>query len=459
MDRTRAVEQILEENFGGGQTSHQVQEDVLALRLEQSQLAEEISRARTVQTEALIIAQQEITQQQTQEITSIVADMFRRQLSEAGIQQPAVSAEETTYSAKLDIAREFFLDGQANTARKVLLGLRGEASHQTISPDTQFRIATQLGACAYELGDTEVAVKELRDALALRPNDLMALTNAATAASLAGDTDEALRLSTRVRQLEKQSSVATSIYISVLHHQGHLEEVERTIADESWIITDAMCLATLGDLKFQDGEYERAEQFLRDAIKADDKNPLPYLLLAQSILVPLQRLMHEDPPLPGKQEEPSSARRREAAEALTAVIALTADRDNPEMRHIALANRAGVLAALGQLDEAELDCDKVLAENKHQDTALRNKGQIFLRRGDKERAIQFFEQIQGKDEKTGAALPLATAHNSLGQFAKVIEVLTPLWETPSYERDKIYIANMLINAHSRLGDVDRKSVV
>ena len=459
LDRTRAVEQILEENFGGGQTSHQVQEDVLALRLEQSQLAEEISRARTVQTEALIIAQQEITQQQTQEITSIVADMFRRQLSEAGIQQPAVSAEETTYSAKLDIAREFFLDGQANTARKVLLGLRGEASHQTISPDTQFRIATQLGACAYELGDTEVAVKELRDALALRPNDLMALTNAATAASLAGDTDEALRLSTRVRQLEKQSSVATSIYISVLHHQGHLEEVERTIADESWIITDAMCLATLGDLKFQDGEYERAEQFLRDAIKADDKNPLPYLLLAQSILVPLQRLMHEDPPLPGKQEEPSSARRREAAEALTAVIALTADRDNPEMRHIALANRAGVLAALGQLDEAELDCDKVLAENKHQDTALRNKGQILLRRGDKERAIQFFEQIQGKDEKTGAALPLATAHNSLGQFAKVIEVLTPLWETPSYERDKIYIANMLINAHSRLGDVDKAAQI
>ena len=459
MDRTRAVEQILEENFGGGQTSHQVQEDVLALRLEQSQLAEEISRARTVQTEALIIAQQEITQQQTQEITSIVADMFRRQLSEAGIQQPAVSAEETTYSAKLDIAREFFLDGQANTARKVLLGLRGEASHQTISPDTQFRIATQLGACAYELGDTEVAVKELRDALALRPNDLMALTNAATAASLAGDTDEALRLSTRVRQLEKQSSVATSIYISVLHHQGHLEEVERTIADESWIITDAMCLATLGDLKFQDGEYERAEQFLRDAIKADDKNPLPYLLLAQSILVPLQRLMHEDPPLPGKQEEPSSARRREAAEALTAVIALTADRDNPEMRHIALANRAGVLAALGQLDEAELDCDKVLAENKHQDTALRNKGQILLRRGDKERAIQFFEQIQGEDEKTGAALPLATAHNSLGQFAKVIEVLTPLWETSSHERDKIYIANMLINAHSRLGDADRAAQI
>jgi len=114
-------------------------------------------------------------------------------------------------------------------------------------------------------------------------------------------------------------------------------------------------------------------------------------------LVPLRRLMHEDPPLPSKQEESILVGRREAVDALTAVIALTADRDNPEMRHLALANRAGVLAALGQLEEAELDCDKVLAENKHQDTALRNKGQILLQRDDKARAVQFLNQIQGED--------------------------------------------------------------
>ncbi len=459
LDQVRAVEQLLEENFGGTQFLPRVQEDVLALRVEQRQLAEEASKAITVQTETIRISQQEITQQQTQEITSIVEDMLRRQLSEAGIRQPAVSVEETAYSAKLDVARSLLQEGQASAARKILLGLRSETANQIVSLDIQFRIATQLGACAYELGDVDTAVLELNSALAHKPDDLMALTNAAAAASLVGDADEALRLSDRVRQLEKQSPVATSIYMGVLHLQSRLEEIEQIIADEPWITTDPMCLTNLGDFSFQDGDYEKAEQYLRDAISADDENPLAYLLLAQSILIPSQRSMHEDPPLPGKQEEQTSARRQEAAEALTAVITLTADRNNPNMRHIALANRAGVLAALGQLDEAEQDCDKVLAENKHQDTALRNKGQILLRRGDKERAIQFFEQIQGEDEKTGAALPLATAHNSLGQFAKVIEVLTPLWETPSHERDKIYIANMLMNAYSRLGDADKTAQI
>ena len=458
LDRVRAVERILEENFGDNSTSLGVQEDIFAIRVEQRQVAEEANQARTVQTEALIIAQQKATQQQTQDLGNMLEAM-RRQLLEGGIQPPAVSMEETAYSAKLDVARGLLGDGQAGVARKVLLGLRSETTHLTISPAILFRIATQLGACAYELGEVDTAVLELNAALAYQPDDPTALANAASAASLVGNADEALRLSIRVRQLEQQSSVATSIYIGVLHLQGRFEEIGRIIADEPWITTDPMCLTTLGDFEVQDGEYIRAEQYLRDAISADDKNPLAYMLLAHSILVPLQRLMREDPPFPGRQEEPISARRQEAVEALTAVITLTAGRANPDMRHLALANRAGVLAALGQLDEAEQDCDKVLAENKHQDTALRNKGQILLQRGDKKRAVQFFEQIQGQDEKMGAALPLATAHNSLGQFAQVIKVLTPLWETPSHERDKIYIANMLMNAHSRLGDEDGAALI
>lgn len=452
LDRVRAVEQILEEHFGDSNILLRVKKEVQALR-------EEASEETTVQTETIVVAQQEIAQKQTQEISSIVEDVLRRQLSEAGIRQPTVSVEETAYTAKLELTSSLLADGKAGAAQKELLKMRRESTQQAISSDSLYRIATQLGACAYDLGETDTAVRELNDALVYRPDDPGALTNAATAASLAGNSVEALRLSNKVRQLEKQSSVATSIYIGVLHHQGQLNEIEQVLANEPWIATDAMCLTTLGDLKFQDGEYERAAQYLQDAIIADDKNPLPHLLLAQSILIPLQQSMHDDPPLPGNQEGLENAKRQQALDALTDVVTLTADRDNLDMRHLALANRAGVLASLGRLDEAEQDCDEVLATNKHQETALRNKGQILLRRGAWDRAIQFLLQIQAEEEKKSAVLPLASAYKSLGNFARVIEVLTPFWEISSHEHDKIYIAALLMQAHTELGETDKAAQI
>jgi hypothetical protein len=50
--------------------------------------------------------------------------------------------------AKVDEARDLFQEGKATAARSILERLRREATAQAFSDELQFRIATNLGACA-----------------------------------------------------------------------------------------------------------------------------------------------------------------------------------------------------------------------------------------------------------------------------------------------------------------------
>jgi tetratricopeptide (TPR) repeat protein len=103
------------------------------------------------------------------------------------------TAEDPVLHAKIDMYRDLFRnDGQPSLAKTGLLGLL--ELDLSAKPWANFRILTNLGAVALELGEEEVGAARYEEALALRPGDPHAVANLALVRTIQRRCDEAMDL-------------------------------------------------------------------------------------------------------------------------------------------------------------------------------------------------------------------------------------------------------------------------
>jgi len=257
-------------------------------------------------------------------------------------QNQARSVNELPQHAKLDAARDLLNQGKPTAARVILDELRKAVANKSPSAELLFRIATNLGACSLQFNDYETAYKEFASALGYQPASVKALANSAVAKLLLGRPEDALVLSKQARQTDGQDSHATSIYVRALHELNRSDDVENLVRDEPWVLEDPTCALTLANIRFEQGRYSDAESLARSCLHRSPDEAQTFLLIAQAIITPIQRQLHDDPPLRWRMSEQTQRRLIEAETLITNAVDLLRTHDTLIRFHEALAKRAVV---------------------------------------------------------------------------------------------------------------------
>ena len=112
------------------------------------------------------------------DLSSLVAARVAEATSQGVLQDPGPAKIE----AQIDSDRDLIKAGQVGAARSVLEMARRQPN--AIPPELEFRLLTNLGACALAFDDIAEVCKYLAEAYALEPENPKALANAALAARL-----------------------------------------------------------------------------------------------------------------------------------------------------------------------------------------------------------------------------------------------------------------------------------
>lgn len=361
--------------------------------------------------------------------------------------------KDSTYQSKIDAVNELLKEGRPKAAKLILLSLRDKLVKEgNLSNELNYQVTANLGVCAFELNDREVAIKEFKEALSYQPNKPEALSNAALAALLSQEYDEAIRLSNQARLLKDHNPQATSIYIQALYLQEKDEEIQRLLNEEAWIKEDPMCCIHVGQIKYDNNDYEEAGNLFRHSIEKNNKNPHSQILLARTIATSVRQAFRSDPPPPKRFPEVVKAKMQEAETALNYAINLLKEHDSRSLLHEAYLERSGILALLSRLDESLEDCNKILLEDPENLGAVRSKGTILLSKGRLKEAIECFKKVLSHVDDINTITLLGDAYLQDKQYKEAVALLSDLWEANTREYHQPLIVAVILEAQFYLGN-------
>jgi tetratricopeptide (TPR) repeat protein len=364
---------------------------------------------------------------------------------------PAV--QEKIHFASIDLAVELLKEGKPSSARKRLEGLRTKLVSQNPSVDLRFRLVANLGSCALQLDDYETAEKEYEAALVFKPEHRLVLSYAALTATLTKDTDRALKYARRSRPPGEHDPQITSSYLRVLHHANRDDEIESLLGEEEWIEHDANCAFALGLIRLSQQNFAQAEAYFRTSFKNDTENPHVLRLLAQTIILPIDQILHTDPPLELSKETLASVNETESY--LTRAVEIFEKHENPSGLYESLLQRAYVRGLQGQYYAALADCDRLLSNHPNDGRVLFQKGHTLLFAGKAEEALQCYSRIKDEDDRRASLRSIALAYHRANKPEKVIEVLASSWRPAERTRQQVIILDLLLNAYEKTGNTER----
>ena len=198
--------------------------------------------------------------------------LFSEALSLSGAAQTEVDRDPTHRHLieGIDFARNLIDRGLPASAREELQQLKKDT--EKIPEDFKFRILTNLAACAYAEEDITKTCDLLESAYRLQPENPKAIANAAFAAHLKGDSDHAVELAYKARELTPQDSQATSVLLWEFFERGKAERLEELLAAEAWIAQDPQCVLLLAAIRMQQSRFEEAYASYRSRVSEAPKD-------------------------------------------------------------------------------------------------------------------------------------------------------------------------------------------
>ena len=383
------------------------------------------------------------------ELPAKLASVVGSQLTPAEPGDPASFADPAhrALAEKIDFARDLINTGLVRSARDELEQLKNQDA--AIPEELQFRILTNLGACALAEEDFDSARSFLEDAHRLQPDNVKAIANAALAAILGKNYEQAIVLALKARTLDPQDSQATAVLMEVYFEKCKDDLLEELVASEEWVARDKQCRLTLARIRMRQSRFEESATLCRSLINDDRKDPIAQLTLSEILL------NHSDSErlaigLTGE----SLSRLRGAKDAATAAIDLLSPHKLEAQRRRALVTRAVIRKFLGATSQAIGDLDEVLAAVPWHPDAAFHKGLLLLREGLPEDARSVFECIQDTRRRADAVLPLSEACLASGDPAAAVRLLkgTVNLECPRWH--DVSRAEVLCLAEIAVGDED-----
>ncbi len=350
-------------------------------------------------------------------------------------------------AAKIDLARDLIKSGHVTSARVALEQLQNEAG---ATPDQlEFRIVTNLGACALADDDVDGARVLLERAYRLQPDNPRAIANASVAAQFGGDSARAVKLAVMARKADPRNSLATAVLLEELWKEGESEQLTELICEEDWMTLDRQCGLVLAWIYMRQSRFEEAVTLCRSLEAAHSEDAAIHMAVSESLINYVQA---QGLPV-GFTEESLTQLREAEAEATTAIDSLRQTELNV-WRHRALVFRAVARALIGKTPEALRDLDEVLDETpKHTDAAF-NKGLLLLDQNRPAEARAVFEGIEDSRRQLDAVAPLADACLRSGDAIATVKLLKDSFTLEHPEWEEIQRAETLSRAEAAVGNED-----
>ncbi len=335
-----------------------------------------------------------------------------------------VSLEEQAYFSQIEQARGQRDHGNPNAGKSILESLAKALENAAVSDNLRFKLETNLGACELDLGNYQEASQLFESAVVHAPNNPKAIANLALAKLLRGDYQAALDLAKQVLEKggDSEQTSAPAIYVQALIQVDATKSPEEAMNGS--YLNNADYLRVMGSIFLQRENYLKAEEMFRRALVINENDDTSLVLLAQVTLLSKSAPMENQVFISPQEADNLSEGLAEAEDLIGKAVALLQKGDNRGRLHDALASRAGIRAARGEMEAAIRDCERVLSEDARHLMALHNRGLIAHQQGSFGLAIQYFTSIPESDwEKLNVFLPLAHTYVETGESEHALEVL------------------------------------
>ncbi len=375
-------------------------------------------------------------------------------ISDAAL-SPTANAD---FVAQMNSARDLLKRGQGHAAKVLLEQLQLAAKHEEFDNDFKYRLETNLGASALLLDRYEEAEQHFERALVIKREDPKGLANRAQIAIILRQPDIALKYASMAWSINQNDSSIAAIYLWALDVSGRADEARQIGKTNAWMQSDSQCAMLLGVFEFDDSKYAEAEALARASLDADPENAQAMELIGRCILVPLQKELDENQPLPDKLPSAILERAKEAESFFSAAIAILEHQDYKQLLMTVLGNRGAVRSVLARTQEALQDYDRALSINSKHSLVKTNKARVLLTIGRPHEALELLESVDA-EAQTSSWHPLAVAYLATKQPKKALQLLSTQSILAADELTRIRMAELFLEAYSKLSDFKSASKI
>lgn len=314
------------------------------------------------------------------------------------------------YSVQLDQARDLLQEEKAGAALTLLRKLESEFREKDIPTSLQFRVTTNIGASLLQLGEQEEAAEYLERALAFDPENPIAISNVAYIRLVHDEFEEAINLARRALELKPDHPTTLATLIEALGRTNQFD----TLDNASRVAAEAHPVSrrALAGVFINKGQYKAAEALLRTSIESETCEIQDLVLLAQSILAPVQNRQHEEPRFWWAFSEQERKALLEAESLLDDAIEAWRTIENRSRLHNVLMVRLNARALQSKTELAIQDAERILAEEPEYWPAVYARAMLAMENGNFVQAEQLLEQhISAQPESGRLSLALAYLQN------------------------------------------------
>ena len=372
-------------------------------------------------------------------LSAVVSQLFA--LSSAATSEPQGKEDTRELAKQIDFARQLIEKGLVAQARKELERLR--ATSDQIPDDLQSRIATNLAACAMAEEDVDSAVSWSEEAYRLQPSNPNVVANAALAAHQANDTERALELARRSRELNPVDSPATSVVMIEMSRAGKHEALDEFVVSEDWVTRDAQCALVLANIWLLQSRFDEAVTICRGRVADDGQDAFAHLALSQSLMMLAQATR---PPSTYTAHELEQI--GEVVSESTKAIELLRPTELRLKRHDALVLRGCARAILGFKVDAMSDFDEVLRERPDSSEAAFYKALLHLNDDQPAEAAAWFDLVEDTSHLPDPVAPFAHALLLSGNPAAAVSKLRSSFNPNFLQWEDVHRAELLFKAES-----------
>ncbi len=351
---------------------------------------------------------------------------------------------------KLDSARPLIDSGLIRAARSVLDPLRSEDSE--LPAQLEFRLLTNLAACALADDSIQEACQLLEEAYELQPENTRAIANAAVAAQLNQQSEKAASLAHQALERDEHNSQAAIVLMMELSQGENPADLQVFLEENDWIREDRQCALALAEIRRGQSCYKEAIEINRSLLEVHSDVADVHLALGESLFALGQHL---------NRSEGFSAQSElfliEAESEATSALELYKLTDYNMRVLQSLLLRGCSRAILNKARLAQEDFGEVLRQQPNHADACFNMALLLSEEGQIEEARDLMERIPLSRLTPDASLTLASVYLETGDSRNASRLLRGALDLSNPDWSDIHRAELLHRAEFRSGSLDSVS--
>lgn len=379
-----------------------------------------------------------------------------RELSELVV----VSQIEKSIKDRLQIVRSALGRGHFMDAENVLLEIETDIKRNAVSSEIQFEHAMIFGQHFLNQTKLDRSAYWFKSAIRSDPDNADVAYARALIAMSEGSKEASNLAKVAFYQHEYPDKRAARIYLVALDLAGRLHDALELVPKYPWILEDANCLYSIGNMYGSTGNLDKCVEYHRLAVQRDGTNGFLTWGLGASLLHTVEDDMRRNVALKLGLTPQLRDRLTEALDCFEKALAMIDPSQDHSVYVRVLNNRGVAYQLLGQDDFAIRDYMRVLELAPDSNSAKLNLGHVYIEQQKYNAAINLLENVADDSEFCEAAiLGLVESYDSLGKCREVIERLMPFWRSRKWILSPVVMAVYLLDAADKCKDPEAQNEV